>query len=75
MYKHSEVRRHCLSVSFLFAHLGVLLGSGSGCSKVGSFVSESSVLGLVLADLSPLMHQSLDWFKSVRSMSTEVRSS
>lgn len=75
MYEYSKVRRHCLPVSFLFAHLGALLGSGSGCSKVRSFVSEGSALGLVLADLSPLLRQSLDWFKFVRAMSMEVRSS
>ena len=30
---------------------------------------------MVLADLSPLLRQSLDWFNFVRAMSTEVRSS
>ena len=75
MYEYPEVRRHYPPVSFLFAHLGALLGSGSGCPKVRSFVSEGSALGLVLVDLSPLLRQSLDWFKSVRAMSTEVRSS
>ena len=75
MYEYSKVRHHCPSISFLFAHLGALLGSGSGCLEVGSFVSESSALGLVLADLSPLLSQSLDWFRFVRAMSMEVRSS
>ena len=75
MYEYSEVRRHCPSVSFLFARLGALLRSGSGCPEVGTFVSEGSSLGLVLDDLSPLLRQSLDWFKSMRAMSTEVRSS
>lgn len=74
MYEYFEVRHHCPSVSFLFACLGALLGFGNGCPKVGAFVSEGSALGLVLANLSPLLHQSLDWFKSVRAMSTEVRS-
>lgn len=60
---------------FSFACLGVLLGSSSGCLEVGDFVSEGSALGLVLVDLSPLLHQSLDWFDSVRAMPMEVRSS
>lgn len=75
MYEYSKVRRHCPSVSFLFARLGALLRSSSGCPEVGTFVSEGSSLGLVLDDLSPLLRQSLDWFKSMRAMSTEVRSS
>ncbi|KAK9994170.1 hypothetical protein SO802_023873 [Lithocarpus litseifolius] len=74
MYEYSEARHHCPFVSFLFAHLGAL-GSCSSCPEVGSLVSESSALGLVLADLSPLLRQSLDWFKSMRAMSMEVRSS
>lgn len=75
MYEYSKVRRHCPFVSFLFARLGVFLGSGNGCPEVGYFASESGALGSVLADLSPLLRQSLDWFKFVRAMSAEVRSS
>jgi len=73
MYEYSEVRHHCPSVSFLFARLRVLLRIGSGCLEVGSFASESTALDLVLANLSPLLCQSLDWFRSVRAMSTKVR--
>ena len=75
MYEYSKVRRHCSFVSFLFARLGALLGFGNGYPEVGSFVSESSALGLILYDLSPLLCQSLNWFKFVRAMSMEVRSS
>lgn len=75
MCNHSEVRRLCLSVSFLFAHLGALLGSVGGCPEVGYFVFRDSALGVVLADLSLLLLQSLDWFRSIQGMSMEVRSS
>lgn len=75
MYEYSEVRCHCPSVSFLFARLGAFLGSSSGYPEVMSFASEAGALGLVLADLSHLLRQFLDWFKFVRTMSTKVRSS
>lgn len=39
------------------------------------FVSQDSALGLVLVDLYPLLLHSLDWFRSIRGMSVEVRSS
>ena len=75
MYEYSEVRHHCLAISFIFAHLGALLGSGSGCLELRSFASEGGALGLVLVDLSHLLRQSLDWFRSGRKILTEVRSS
>ena len=73
MYEYSKVRRHCPSVSFLFAHIGALLGSGSGCPEVGSFAFESSALGLVLVTL--VLCCVNPWIGFVRAMSAEVRSS
>lgn len=73
MCDHSEVRCLCPSVSFLFARLGALLGSVGGCPKVGSFVPRDSALGIVLDDLSPLLLQSLNWFRSIRGILVEVR--
>lgn len=74
MCDHSEVRRLCPSVSFFFARLQALLGFVGGCPEVRPFVSRDSALGLVLADLSLLLLQSLDWFRFIREMSVEVRS-
>lgn len=39
------------------------------------FASRDNALELTLADLYPLLRQSLDWFQSLREMSMEVRSS
>ena len=75
MCDHSKVRHLCPSASFLFACLGALLGSIGGCLEVRPFVSRDTALGLVLADLSPLLLQSLDLFRSIRGMLVEVRSS
>ena len=60
MCDHYEVRRLCPFVPFFFARLRVLLGPVGGCPKVRYFVPRDSALGLVLADLSPLLLQSLD---------------
>ena len=73
MVENSEVRQHCPSVSFFFTRLGAYLGSfSSHCPPIEGFVSRDSSLGLVLVDLYPLLHQSLNWF---REMMSEVRSS
>ena len=65
MCDYFEVKHHCLYVSFLFAYLGAFLKSNGGCPKIGPFTPRGSALKLVLADLSPLLRQSLDWFRSI----------
>ena len=41
-----------------------------------NFISEGSSLGVVVADLLPLLRQSIDWFRDlVREAMSEVRSS
>jgi len=72
---YSEVRLHFPFVSFLFSRLGALLRSTRGYPEVGSFIPRDSALRLVLADLPPLLCQSLDWFRFIREISIEVRSS
>ena len=74
-----EVRRLCPSLSFFFAHLRASLGSSySFGSLIENFVFGGSRLCLVMADLLPLLRESVDWFKGIvgecRIMS-EVRSS
>ena len=69
----SEVRTKCPSISFLFACLGVSLGV---FPHLENFISEGNSLGVVVADLLPLLHQSIDWFRDlVREVMSEVRSS
>lgn len=52
----SKVRRLCPSISFLFARLGVSLGSSrSFFPLIKCFVFGGNGLGLVLADLLPLL--------------------
>ena len=54
MFDYSEVRCLSPSISFIFSHLGASFESfGGGCPQVELFISKSSTLGLVLADLSP----------------------
>ena len=65
MCDYSEVRRHYPSISFLFGRLGAFLGSTDGCPEIRYFTPRDSVLGLVLADLPPSLHQSLDWFRFI----------
>ena len=77
MLSSSEVRALCPSVSFLFAHLGAFLGiSHNFYSLVEDFVSGGNSLSLVLTNLFPLLHESIDWFEDLvsdqRAMS-EVR--
>lgn len=67
MCEYSEVSHHYPSISEV--------GSTDGWPEVGSFTPRNSALGLVLVDLSPLLHKSLDWFRSLREiLSIEMRS-
>ncbi|KAK9997050.1 hypothetical protein SO802_021736 [Lithocarpus litseifolius] len=73
MVSSSEVWVACPSISFLFARLGGSLGV---FPYLANFVFEGSGLSVALADLLPLLRQSLDWFDDLvrerRGMS-EVR--
>ena len=74
MVDHSEIR--CLSpfVSFFIARLRVFLGSLGSCRPlIEDFISRDSALSPVLVNLCPLLHQSLNWFQSLREMSMEER--
>ena len=66
MVNYSNIRCTSPSIAFFFARLGELLGSPNGhCLWVGDFVLGDSSLELVLVNLYPLLHQSLDWFGTV----------
>ena len=69
-----EVRIACLSISFLFAHLG---GSLDTYPFLENFVFEGNCVSVVLGDLLPLLRQSLNWFEGLarREVMSEVRSS
>ena len=82
MVDYSDIRCTSPSIAFFFARLGAFLGSLSGhCPWVGGFVLGDSGLKLALVSLYPLLHQSLDWFRSMREvlrrerMGLEIRSS
>ena len=75
MVGSSEVRIACPSISFLFAHVGGSLGV---FAHIENFVFEGNSLGVVLTELCPLFHQSLNWFEGLvreRGIMSEVRSS
>ena len=75
MVSGSEVRIACPLISFLFARLG---GSLVVFPQLENFVFEGHSLSVALADLLPLLCQSIDWFKSwvrEREIMSEVRSS
>ena len=75
MVSSSEVRIACPSISFLFARLGGSLGV---FPHLENFVFEGSSLSVALADLLPLLRQSINWFESLvreRGRMSEVRSS
>ena len=59
MVSSSEVRIACPSISFVFAHLG---GSLWVFPHLENFISEGNSLGVVVADLLPLLRQSINWF-------------
>ena len=79
MVGSSETRTLCPSILFLYAYLGASLSvSRTFCPSVEGFMFKRSSLGVVLADLVPLLLQSINWFEDLvgegRGMS-EVRSS
>ena len=59
MVSSSEFRIACPSISFLFARLGGSLGV---FPHLENFVFKGNSLGVVVADLLPLLRQSIDWF-------------
>ena len=70
-----EVKIACPSISFLFTRLGGSLGV---FPHVKNFVFKGNSLGVVLTELCPLLHQSLDWFEGLireRRIMSEVRPS
>ena len=74
MVDYYDIRHFSPSVSFSFARLGAFLSSSSGgCPQIEGFTLKNSNLGLILADLYPLLHQSLNWFQSLQGMSVEER--
>ena len=73
MVSNSKVRIACPLISFLFARLGGSLGV---FPHLENFISEGNSLSVVVADLLPLLRQSIDWFWDlVRKVMSEVRSS
>ena len=79
MVSSFEVRIACPSISFLFVRLGASLGvSRAFYPLVENFVFEGSSLSVALADLLPLLCQSIDWFEGLmgeQGAMSEVRSS
>ena len=66
MVESSEVRKLYPSVLFLFARLRASFGSFSTQHPpIEDFVFRDSSLGIVLANLHPLLHRSLNWFKEM----------
>ena len=66
MVSSSEVRIVCPSISFLFMRLGASVGvSHSFFPLIESFVFEGNSLSVVLADLLPLLRQSVNWFEGL----------
>ena len=57
MVSSSEVKTACPSISFLFARLGGSLGV---FPHLENFISKGNSLGVVVADLLPLLRQSID---------------
>ena len=75
MVSSSEVRIACPSISFLFSRLGGSLGV---FPHLENFFFEGNSLSIALADLLPLLRQSIDWFESLvreREIMSKVRSS
>ena len=74
-----KVRILCASISFLFARLGASLEvSRTFRLLVEGYVFRDSSLSVVLADLYPLLYQSVDWFEELvdkQRVMLEVRSS
>ena len=59
MVSSSKVRIACPSIFYLFARLGGSLGV---FSHLENFIYEGNSFGIVVADLLPLLRQSIDWF-------------
>ena len=57
MVSNFEVKIACPSISFLFARLGGFLGV---FPHIENFVFEGNNLSIALADLLPLLRQSID---------------
>ena len=75
MVSSSKVRIACPSISFLFVRLGGSLGV---IPHLENFIFEGNSLGIALADLLPLLRQSIDWFEGLvgeQEAISEVRSS
>ena len=71
MVSSSEVRTACPSISFLFERLGGSLGV---FPHLENFIFEGNSLGVVMADLLPLLRQSINWLRClVREVMSEVR--
>ena len=62
MVSSSEVRIAYPSISFIFARLGGSLGV---FQYLENFFFEGSSLSVALANLLPLLRQSIDWFKNL----------
>ena len=77
MVDNSKVRQLYPSILFFFARLGASIGSFSThCPLNEGFVPSGSSFGFVVADLHPLLHQFLNWFKEMmdeREVVSEVR--
>ena len=72
----SEVRVACPSVSFFLARLGAALGVfGDFLPLVGDFVFVGCGLSVALGELSPILSQSIAWFKGEKKRMSKVRSS
>ena len=74
MISSFEIRIACPSVSFLFACLGGSLGI---FPNLEDFVFLGNCLGIALAELLPLLCQSINWFEGLvkeRGTMSEVRS-
>ena len=75
MVSSSEVRIASPSISFLFA---CLKGSLGVFPHLENFVFKGNKVGVALADLLPLLRQSIDWFEGLvreHEAMSEVRSS
>ena len=69
MVSSSKVRIICPSVSFLFIGLGASLGVSYSFSPLikGFFFFKGNSLSVVLAELFPLLRQSVVWFENLAS--------
>lgn len=74
MVDYSEVRHLSPSVLLFFARLEAFINSfGGRCPTIEGFALGDSSLDLVLANLYPLLRQSLNWFKAMQRVLAEER--